>query len=580
MAGAATPQPVDSDEIALTRPVRPDDLRVLVDPLAATGPSRWRLAGGRVEAPSGRPVAGAAVSWRFTGTRAARTPPRLGGRSSGATQDLLAAGATTTSPDGRFVAILDVPDLGASGGSSSLVVVARRAGGPAVAARTYLRELAPGLRLDLSGSVVVTEGEAAHILVRRKRALDGAARPGQTEVLLLRQAELPEAQLVDYAKADKGTERDVFRNQTVIESSEELLDAMPPGRIVEGPARSDTTQPGPGRWSPSAGYRPGSTAWKPETRDSNGKVATARQTLIVGSSVRPPLPLALVAGLGTSWAPAGFVSSAPGTGTVVLEVFRPQGRPLETRMLRSPAAAVVGIAGDREALVGVRAIAVRDGAVLQLDGVFKEMGGGLRLTVASMSPTLECMVAADDGTPVAGAEVAALAVGRDGHTWGLHRGGWGSRSPGPLLTSDNGLVPNVLSLGPPTGLPVVRTWPRERPLLGPFDRWEPFQGGMGEGGPLPPLPWVRPEGGYSTVPQETGRPALPAPWPKLWAPHLVTDARGRARTAFAPPPPGTVWRVGLVAVTKDGRWGYLETLVYAVTVADATRAATPGGDAR
>ena len=296
-----------------------------------------------------------------------------------------------------------------------------------------------------------------------------------------------------------------------------------------------------------------------------------------------PLPLALVADLGEAGPRRAFLASAPGTGTVVAQVFR-TGRPLETRNLASPAAEIVELGGDGVEPVAVRAFAIRAGAVLQLDAAFHRGGDQLVVSLAGLSPDLECVVQAANGAPVPGAMVTAVAVDGEGYTAGIDPRRWGSVWIRPLVTSDNGmgiaaaLRPDSASEWgsvsvPPRALEVpllAGDEPRAMDDLIDPESWRPS---------LPPVMpfWPVP------IPWSSGvtRLGLAAPPPRLWAPRLLTDARGGSRVPFArAPPPGSVWRVGLTALTPDGRWGYLEAIVDAITVADATRAAGTKGAAR
>ena len=157
-------------------PAAPGDLRDPAGHVEPVGGSQIRFTGFVLD-PAGLPVAGSPVSWRLGVPRSTAMPPRLARLSDRRGLLHLAAGDSVSDRSGRFEGTFRLHEVVSEPRGLQLWVTARTRTGEAVTTHANIEVPPAMLRIEISGSKVLREGEEARFLVRRTCSGNRAAPP-------------------------------------------------------------------------------------------------------------------------------------------------------------------------------------------------------------------------------------------------------------------------------------------------------------------------------------------------------------------------------------------------------------------
>lgn len=500
---------------------------------------------------NGAPVAKAEVSWRALAGAVPRPSAnrRVEPGSFVTEREVLASGKAFADERGRFTVSVSWPRTAKEDWNISFEATAASEARSATVSAP-LRALVGARRPELPGNLVLDAGERRRVLVRLTLPLGQVPVAGRSVLRVFRQ-DLADAAPPELPADVSGSDVSYSQGFPPLPSVEQQLGRLPQGpEVVAIPLEHDAA--GEARATLPALPR-GLYRVVAEAEDRAGRIVRSTRWAVVDAEhVRLPVLLGFLEDAGETGSRRFFVQAAP-TAPAFLELERP-GRPLETRTVT--ASSVVELANE-PGPVAVRLFAIESGRLLVRQRGFERRAPDLVLRVVRRTPRIEVRVEAEDGRPVAGAEVS---VASSTGAWGA--GGLDARrlDRRPFFATEvsSSIVPGRAELLRPLS---ASEWGRTR---APEDRrermplWSESLGAFcGTGMPPPPRPRLT-----AGRPPSQARPmAIPAIAPPagapLWAPSIRTDVRGIAEVPFAWPEGPSFRFVTLAALAPNGRAGFL-----------------------
>lgn len=574
-ATSPTPRaPLASRGIAAVRH-RPS-LAIGVGPTEGLALGHTARVSGIVVGEDGRPTPGAAIQWVILAPSRRVVPPRIVTAPCPSPVPV-ARGRCLTGADGSFTVDTKLPGPSRAEGAAAtyqLRITASDGRGRAAAIARSASGFQSPCDITFEGPQLREAGDRIVWRVARRIRLDGMTAAGESTVTVSHLPVEGEVPLVEFPAKGFDPNDPNPPNRMAI-STEKLLEGLGGGATV---AKVKLQHDISGRaWLEFPPLPPGYYRVSAESPTGNGGVAHATRPLVVaGGGRRLPQPLGLLADDGPPGQRRVFVSAAPDSGDVILELYS-FGHLLEARTIASPAAELIEIPRRFSDPVAVRAITVFRGRLIALEKNFGQPSESLVVTIESVEPELRVRLATAAGAPVMGAEVTVVGLDSSMYPFELDGRRHDFTGPPPLILSGNGF--GVAAAIRP--LSAVEWGTTRLAPLPTDDEARRMSGSNFCGTGLELMEAIRPalplqsghDRGSRYVVQRTWSEPIPRTDLVAWAPRLVTDSQGRAQAPAIRVPATASLRVAASALTRDGRAGYIDTLVEADALASV--GATP-----